>query len=313
MLNIVEPFDRGLLDVGDGNSIYWECLGNQNGTPAVYLHGGPGSGSGPGARRYFDPEKYKIILFDQRGCGRSQPLLNDRSQLQCNTTQHLISDIESLRRHLAIGRWTVLGVSWGTTLALAYAQTYPEHVAALILGAVTTTSRMEVEWITRGVGRIFPREWERFASHVPEPLKGERIVDAYANLLFDDDPAVSMAAAVQWCAWEESHISLAPGYAPSDRFQNGDFRLRFARTVTHYWRHAAFLEDDQLLRNASSLDGIPGVLIHGRYDVSSPLEIPWQLHKRWPGSELVVVDDAGHGGGSLAKYIVDALNRKTFI
>lgn len=305
----IEPYDQGLLDVGDGNSIYWECCGNPNGMPAVYIHGGPGSCFTPGARRYFDPERYRVVLFDQRGCGRSQPLLSERAQLHMHTTRHLIRDLEILRTHLSIDRWLMLGVSWGSTLALAYAQTYPQYVASLVLACVTTTSRREVEWITSGVGRIFPQQWERFAAHIPESHKRERIVDAYADLLFDDDPVVSTAAAAEWCAWEDAHVSLAPGYVPNRRFADPDFRLRFARFVTHYWKHAAFLEEEQLLRDAGRLGAIPGVLIHGRHDVSSPLETAWQLHKRWPGSELQVIDDAGHGGGSLPERIVDALNQ----
>lgn len=305
----IQSYDRGLLDTGDGNSIYWECCGNPTGKPAVYLHGGPGSGCTPGARRFFNPETFRIVLFDQRGCGRSRPLLNDRSQLAGNTTQHLIRDIELLRAHLSIERWAILGVSWGTTLALAYAQTCPERVNALVLACVTTTSHAEVEWLTRGVARIFPQEWESFASHIPMSLRGERIVDAYAKLLFDDSPAVAASAAAQWCAWEESHISLVPHHAPNRRFEDAAFRLRFARFVTHYWRHAAFLDEDQLLRDSASLRNITGVLIHGRYDVSSPLQTAWRLHKRWAESKLHVVEDAGHGGGALAKYIVDAVNR----
>jgi proline iminopeptidase len=304
----IEPYDHGLLDVGDGNFVYWECSGNPEGQPAVYVHGGPGSGCTAGARRFFDPEKYKIVLFDQRGCGRSRPLVNDRSHLLFNTTKHLIGDLESLRSHLCIERWVMLGTSWGTTLALAYAQAYPERTAALVLACVTTTSHREVEWITSGVRPIFPQQWERFAGHIPPALQGERIVDAYAELLFDDDPAVSAAAAAEWCAWEDSHVSLAPGYTPNPRFADPEFRLRFARLVTHYWRHAGFLEDEQLLRDAGSLSAIPGILIHGRHDVSSPLETAWRLHKGWPGSLLHVVDDAGHGGGSLAARILVALN-----
>ena len=305
----IEPYDQGLLAVGDGNSIYWECSGNPKGKPAVFLHGGPGSGCTSRDRCYFDPESYRIILLDQRGCGRSQPLLNHRSQLEFNTTQHLIRDLESIRAHLSIERWLMLGVSWGTTLVLAYAQAHPQRVAALVLACVTTTSRREVEWITCDVGRIFPQQWERLASHIPTSLKGMRIVDAYASLLFDDDPSVSAAAAAEWCAWEDSHVSLVPGHAPSRRFLNPDFRLRFARIVTHYWRHAAFLEDDQLLRNVASLTAIPGVLLHGRYDVSSPLETAWQLHRRWPESELRVVDDSGHGYGSVSEHVIATLNQ----
>ena len=300
--------EHGMLDVGDGNSIYWECSGNPRGFPAVYIHGGPGAGCTPGARRYFDPERYRVILFDQRGCGRSRPLLSEKSQLQTNTTQHLIRDLETLREHLSIERWVMLGISWGTTLALAYAQAYPQHVAALVLACLTTTSRREVDWITSGVGCMFPQQWERFAGHIPPSLKGERIVDAYAELLFDDDPSVCATAAAEWCVWEDAHVSLAPGSMPNPRFADPEFRLRFARFVTHYWRHAAFLEDEQLLRNAALLNGIPGVLIHGRYDISSPLETAWRLHKAWATSELRVLDDAGHGRGSMPARVIAALN-----
>lgn len=309
----IEPYDQGLLDVGDGHSIFFECCGNPKGKPVVYLHGGPGSGSSPGARRFFDPDAYRIVLFDQRGCGRSRPLLTHRRQLGCHTTQHLIRDLEVLRTHLSIDRWLVLGASWGSTLALAYAQRHRERVEAVVLAGVTTTSRREVEWITNGIGAIFPQQWQRFASHVPQQLKGARIVDAYATLLFDDDPSICAAAADEWCKWEDAHVSLAPAHTPNKRFLDPDFRLRFARTVTHYWKHAAFLQDEELLRNAAILEAIPGVLLHGRYDISSPLETAWQLHERWPKSELHVVDDAGHGGGSLPQRIVEALDRFTEI
>ena len=305
----IEPYEHGLLSVGDENAVYWECCGNPKGKPALYLHGGPGSGSTLRARRFFDPEAYRIVLFDQRGCGRSRPLVRCMPDLKHNTTQHLIGDIELLRVHLAIDRWLVLGASWGTTLALAYAQAHPESVVALVLASVTTTSRREVQWLTRGVGRLFPQQWERFASYASSLRSNASIVDAYAALLFDDDPSVSAGAAQEWCAWEESHISLAPGHAPNPRFLDPDFRLRFARIVTHYWSNAAFLEDDQLRKNAVSLKGLPGVLIHGIYDVSSPLETAWELHRRWPTSELHVVSDAGHGGGSMPGHIVAALDR----
>lgn len=305
----IEPYDQGLLTVDEGNAIYWECSGNPNGKAAVYIHGGPGSGCRPRARCFFDPQAFRIVLLDQRGCGRSRPLLTDRSQLEGNTTAHLIRDLESIRTHLEIDRWLLFGASWGSTLALAYAQAHPQRVAALVLAGVTTTSRSEVEWITRDVGRIFPQQWERFAAHIPPSLKGERLVDAYASLLFDDDPAVCAAAAAQWCAWEDVHVSLASGHVPNPRFLDADFRLRFARIVTHYWRHAAFLEEDQLIRDAALLHAIPGTLIHGRHDVSSPLQTAWRLHNGWSGSELHVVDDAGHGGGSIPEHIVAALNR----
>jgi proline iminopeptidase len=307
----IAPYDSGLLDVGDGQQVYWECCGNPEGKPALYLHGGPGSGCTPGQRRFFDPDAYRAVLFDQRGSGRSRPLASaPDADLSVNTTQHLITDIEALRRHLGIERWAVvLGLSWGSTLGLAYAQAHPRRINALVLGPVTTTSRREVAWITHDVGRIFPREWDRFAAAVPASLRGLPLVGAYAVLLSDPDPAVREHAAREWCAWEDTHVSLAPGHRPNPRYDDPEFRLRFARLVTHYWRHAAFLEDEQLLRDAPALNGIPGVLIHGRYDVSSPLETAWRLSQRWTVSRLQVIDDAGHGGDALTAAIMDALTQ----
>jgi len=295
----IEPYDQGMLDVGDGHRIYWECSGNPAGKAALFLHGGPGSGCSPGQRRFFDPILYRAVLFDQRGSGRSRPLASEpNAELSTNTTTHLIADIEALRTLLGVERWTILALSWGTTLALAYAQTHPKRVKAMVLGFVTTTSRAEVRWITEDVGRIFPEEWDRFAAAIPDHLRHLRPADAYAIMLADGDPAIRNRAARAWCDWEDAHVSLTPGHAPSPHFQDPEFRLRFARLVTHYWRHAAFLEEDQLIRDAARLNGIPGVLIHGRYDVSGPLVTAWNLHRRWKTSRLHVLDDAGHGGGS---------------
>lgn len=306
----IEPYDCGMLEVADGHQVYWECCGNPVGKPALYLHGGPGSGCTPGSRRFFDPHTYRIVLFDQRGCGRSMPLASDPdADLRTNTTAHLISDIEKLRELLRIERWTVLGMSWGTTLAQAYAQTHINRVDALVLALVTTTSRREVEWLTEGVGRIFPRQWERFAAAVPAALKDRPLVDAYAALLFDGDPAVCDRTAREWCAWENAHVSLTPNHTSNPRFEDPKFRLGFARLVTHYWKNAAFLEDEQLLRNAAILNGIPGELIHGRWDVSSPLDIPWRLSKKWTTGRLRVLDEAGHGGDSFIGAVIEALGR----
>ncbi len=306
----IEPFERGMFDVGDSQQIYWECSGNPDGRPALYLHGGPGSGSAPQARRYFDPAIYKIVLTDQRGCGRSRPCVAKRSDLEVNTTAHLIEDLERLREHLRIERWIVLGASWGTTLGLAYAQAFPHRVAAMVLACVTTTSRREVKWITQDVGRLFPEQWEKFASVGALDRNGRTsLADAYAELVFSDDAAVRELAAREWCLWEDTHVSLAPGFTPNRRFADPTFRLLFTRLVTHYWRHAAFLSDDQLIRNAALLNGIPGVLLHGRYDISSPFETAWQLHRAWQGSILCCIDDAGHGGGALPESIVEAMDR----
>jgi len=308
---VIEPYDNGTLDTGDGHQVYWEACGNPDGRPALYLHGGPGSGFSIGQRRFFDPKAYRTILFDQRGSGRSRPLASEPdADLSTNTTHHLISDVEKLRRLHRIDQWTILGMSWGTTLGLAYAQTHPRCVNALVLALVTTTSRAEVEWITEGVGKIFPREWDRFVSAIPERLNHLRPVDAYADMLTDADPAVCDCAAREWCAWEDAHVSLTPGHRPNPRFEEAEFRLRFARLVTHYWRNHAFLEEDQLLRNASILNGIPGILIHGRYDVSSPLETAWRLSKDWVSSRLEVLENAGHGGGDdFIHAVVSATNQ----
>ncbi len=262
-----------MLDVTDGHLVYWECCGNRAGKPAIYLHGGPGTGCTPGQRRFFDRRAYRVVLFDQRGSGRSRPLASDpNADLSSNTTAHLIADIERLRRHHGIEKWTVLGMSWGTTLGLAYAQAHPQRVNALVLALVTTTTRREVRWLTHDVGRIFPQEWERFAAAVPDALQHLPLVDAYATLLFDPDPVVRAHGAREWCAWEDAHVSLTPNHKPNPRFDDPEFQLRFARLVTHYWSRAGFLEENQLIRDARILNGIPGVLIHGRYDVSSPLE-----------------------------------------
>jgi proline iminopeptidase len=307
----IEPYDSGMVDVGDGHRVYWECCGNPDGRPALFLHGGPGAGCSANQRRFFDPEKYRIVLFDQRGCGRSRPLASaPDADLRCNTTGHLIADIELLRARLGVRSWTILGVSWGTTLGLAYAQAHPAHVDALILALVTTTSRREVRWLTYDVGRIFPQEWDRFAAAVPADMRDVPLVDAYAALLFDADPAVRERAAAEWCRWEDTHVSLTPGHVPNARFRDAEFRLLFSRLVTHYWRHAAFLEDERLIRDVPLLNGIPGVLIHGRYDVSSPLETAWRLSRQWTTSELKVLGDAGHGGGdAFVAAIVQALGQ----
>ncbi len=309
MFPALEPSAAGVLDVGDGQEIYWERCGNPHGTPAVFLHGGPGSGSRPNHRRLFDPDLYDAVLFDQRGAGRSRPLASEPdADLSSNTTGHLIADIELLREHLGVERWTVLGMSWGSTLGLAYAEAHPDRVRALILALVTTTTRREVEWITSDVGRIFPREWDRFAAAVPPALGHLPLVDAYATLLFDPDPAVRDHAAREWCAWEDAHVSLAPDHVRNPHYDDPEFRLRFARLVTHYWRHAAFIDDGQLLRDAHVLNGIPGVLISGRFDVSGPLETAWRLSHVWTSSRLEVIGDTGHGGSdAFTSAVVDAL------
>ncbi|SFR20672.1 proline iminopeptidase [Lentzea waywayandensis] len=299
-----------MLEVGDGHSLYWEVSGNPDGKPAVALHGGPGSGSSPRMRGLFDPDRYRVVLFDQRNCGRSTPSATDPvADLSANTTQHLVGDIEALRVHLGIERWLVEGGSWGVTLALAYAQAHPERVTELVLVAVTSGDRRDTDWITRDMGRVFPREWERFRDGVPPAERDGDLSAAYSRLLHDPDPEVRAKAAHEWCVWEDTHMSLAPDAEPFLSVAEPAFQLAFARLVTHYWSHGCFLEEGQLLRDVERLHGIPAVLIHGRYDVSGPLGTAWALHRAWPGSELVVLDDTGHGGGSMAAAIVAATDR----
>ncbi|MEV6369692.1 prolyl aminopeptidase [Micromonospora musae] len=310
MYPLVEPYAHGMLDVGDGQHLYWETCGNPQGVPAVVLHGGPGSGATPGWRRYFDPARYRVLLFDQRGCGRSRPDAADpHVDLSVNTTAHLIADIERLREHLDVDRWLVLGASWGSTLALAYAQRHPERVSAMVLFSVVTTSPGEVEWITREMGRIFPAEWARFRDGVPAADRDGDLADAYARLLADPDPAVRERAARDWCAWDDTHVRTVPGAGPDPRFEDPEFRMRSARLVTHYWRNAAFLPDGQLQRDAHRLAGVPGVLLHGRLDISSPPVIAWQLAQAWPDARLELVEAAGHGAGrGIGERVVAALD-----
>jgi proline iminopeptidase len=313
MFEDIEPYESGMLEVGDSQRIYWECSGNPDGLPVAYLHGGPGSGCAARDRRYFDPTICKIVLTDQRGCGRSRPHVERTSDLEINTTSHLIEDFERLREHLGVDRWVILGVSWGTTLGLAYAQACPQRVAAMVLACVTTTSHREVQWITHDIGRVFPEQWERFASVISDdPEQHFNLAAAYGALLFSGDASVRERAAREWCAWEKTHVSLVPGYAPNPRFEDPAFRLLFARLVTHYWSHAAFLSEDQLIRNAFLLKDIPATLIHGRYDISSPLETAWRLHRAWRRSKLHIIDDAGHGGGGMPGNLVEAIKSITY-
>lgn len=305
----VDPYASGLLPVPEGHLLYWETVGNPAGIPAVYLHGGPGSGCTPGMRRFFDPNAFRAVLFDQRGCGRSRPRADAPDyDLATNTTARLVADIERLREHLGIERWLVVGVSWGVTLGLAYAQAHPDRVLAMALGAITSGSRTEVEWITRDMRRVFPREWERFIEPVPAAEREGNLATAYARLLAHPDPAVREEAALRWCEWEDTHVSLVPGWVPSPRYQDPTFRMIFARMVTHYWGNDCFLSDGQISDGMNLLAGIPAVLVHGRYDVSGPLDTAWELARRWATSRLVVVDDAGHGGGSFFDQFIAAID-----
>ncbi|HEX8082473.1 MAG TPA: prolyl aminopeptidase [Jatrophihabitans sp.] len=294
----IEPYQSGMLDVGDGHRMYWEASGNPAGTPILLLHGGPGAGSNPGARRHWDPARYRIIQLDQRNCGHSTPPASDpATDLSTNTTPHLIADIELLREYLGIDRWVLWGGSWGVTLALVYAQAYPRRVRALVLEAVTMTRRSDVHWLYHETGRFLPEQWFRFRAGVAEADRDGDLVAAYHRLLNQSsDPDVMRQAAQDWCDWEDAALSLEPGWRPSERFTDPDFRLQFARIVSHYFSHGAWLDEGQILRDAHRLAGIPGVLIHGRLDLGGPLDVPWLLARSWPDAELHVVAEAGHRG-----------------
>lgn len=307
----IEPFEHGLLPVTGGDEIYWETSGSAAGTPALYLHGGPGSGLGPGGyRRKFDPSTYRIVGIDQRGCGRSRPLAIDAlDRLTGNTTAALIDDIEAVRAHLGIERWLVSGASWGTTLALAYAEAHPERVSALVLVAVTTTSREEVDWITETVGKLFPEAWQRFERESKRRAE-ERVVEAYARRLATGQDADDRAqAAASWDEWESTHISLDPNWTPGPRHVDPVQRATFATLVTHYWANDGFLRDgNEILSRLDLIAHIPAVLIHGCRDVSGPAITPWRLHGAWSASRLVIVEDEGHGGPESMEAMCGAID-----
>jgi proline iminopeptidase len=311
----IEPYDRGMLDVGDGQRVYWEVCGNPEGKPALVLHGGPGSGCTAWHRRLFDPAAYRTVLFDQRGCGRSTPHAAEPDiDLTANTTPHLLADIELLRGHLSIDRWLLLGGSWGSTLALIYAERHPDSASELVLWGVTTSSSREVDWLFRGgLAPLFPEQWHRLESALPPGARARDgdIVEAYSRLLHDPDPAVREHAAFEWCMWESATPDWPPATGLAARFTDPVFALAFARLVTHYIRHDLWLEDGIVLREAHRLASIPGVLINGRFDLQAPLAGAWELSRAWPGSELIVVEDAGHAGNTegIARELVRATDR----
>lgn len=298
-----DPYDHGMLDVGDGNVVYWEVAGNPEGKTALSVHGGPGQGCLGRHRHQFDPRRYRVVQFDQRGCGRSTPHASDpATDMSVNTTEHLIADMERVREHLAIERWLLFGGSWGSTLALAYAERHPERVSEIVLPAVTTTRRYEIDWLYRGAGRFFPEQWERFRTAIPDA--GDDMLTAYAARMGDPDPDVRLHAAREWIAWEDVLLSEEPGGKPGT-FENSATMLAFARICAHYFSHGAWLEEGALIRDAGRLAGIPGVLIHGRLDLSAPLDTAWELTRTWPDASLFIVDNAGHMGTSTTRDHID--------
>ncbi|HET9170464.1 MAG TPA: prolyl aminopeptidase [Actinospica sp.] len=312
---VTDPFDSGLLDVGDGNQVYYEQVGNPEGIPAAYLHGGPGAGCSPNARGALDPERYRTILFDQRNCGRSLPHASDpATDLTANTTQHLIADMELLREHVGAGKWLLYGGSWGTTLAVAYAQAHPERVIGAILMSIAMTDREGVAWLYEGAGRFFPEAQERFRGYIPAEERGEDVLDllaAYGRRMADPDPEVRARTAAEWVAWEDAVISQEVNGSPGAYSARKDAgREAFVRICAHYFSNIAFLEDGVLYRDAAKLAGIPAVLVHGRNDMGGPVKMAWDLAKAWPGSELHVIDDSGHTGSEKFNRITkDAVER----
>jgi proline iminopeptidase len=301
----IEPYETGMLDVGDGHDIYYERSGRPGAKPAVFLHGGPGGGVTPDHRRLFDPERYDVMLFDQRGCGRSTP----HAGLDANTTWHLVADIERLRALAKAEKWLVFGGSWGSTLALAYAETHPAHVSELVLRGIYTLTKTELTWYYQfGVSEMFPDKWERFQAPIPQAERGD-MIGAYHKRLTSDDPNVQIDAAKAWSLWEGGTITLLPSAEIAAVHGNDHFALAFARIENHYFLHEGWLEEGQLLRDAHRLRGIPGTIIHGRYDMPCPVRYAYTLHKAWPEADFHLIEGAGHA--FTEPGILDRLMRAT--
>ena len=286
----IEPYRTGYLDTGDGHQVYWEMSGNPDGKPAVFLHGGPGAGCSAAHRRLFDPKKYRVMLFDQRGCGRSKP----HASLENNTTWDLVKDIESLRAVMGVDKWLVFGGSWGSTLALAYAEKHPAHVSELVVRGIFTLKKREIDWYYQeGASNLFPDLWESFVAPIPEAERGD-LVGAYRKRLVGSDPKAQLEAARAWSVWEGSTIKLLPNKQNSTNYGQDQFALAFARIENHYFTHGGWMDDGQLIRDAGKLKNIPGIIIQRRYDVCTPAVTAWELHRAWPEADFVIVDDAGH-------------------
>jgi len=303
----IAPLQHGMLDVGDGHQIYWEECGNRQGKPVVFLHGGPGSGCNENHRRLFDPERYRIVLFDQRGCGRSLP----HACLEANTTWHLVDDIEKLRGLLGIERWQVFGGSWGSTLALAYAQAHPQRVTELIVRGIFTSRQKELDWFYQsGASMFFPEAWEGFVAPVPEAERSD-LMTAYYRLLNHADQHIQLAAAQAWSTWEGQAVSLLPNPAFVEEFAEAHHALAVARIENHYFVHAGFFTPNQLIQNAGKLKDIPGIIVQGRYDAICPPQTAWELHQAWPNSELTIVADAGHAvtEPGILHHLIEATDR----
>jgi proline iminopeptidase len=310
----IEPYHAELLDVGDGQLLHVECSGNPEGKPVVFIHGGPGGGTSPECRRFFDPQAYRIVLFDQRGCGRSRPHIADGADLAVNTTDKLIADIEQIREHLGIGKWQVFGGSWGSTLGLAYAQAHPDRVTELVLRGIFLLRRSELDWYyNAGASQLYPDNWEGYLA----PLRAAGVTEdqdyiaAYARLLASDDADEALIAAKAWSKWERSTSYLRNTPEKSADADDPRFALAFARIENHFFVHGGFLDEGQLLRDIDTIAHLPGVIVQGRYDVVCPMRSAWDLHRAWPGADLRIVDDAGHSAfePGIAAQLVAATDR----
>jgi proline iminopeptidase len=304
----IEPFDSGLLKVSALHTLYYEQSGNPNGKPVVFLHGGPGGGTSPKCRRFFDPAIYRIVLFDQRGCGKSTP----HAELTDNTTWDLVADIERLRGHLSIDRWQVFGGSWGSTLALAYAQTHPDKVTELVLRGIFMLRRWELEWFyQKGCDALYPDAWETYLNAIPEAERGD-LMSAYHRRLTSTDPKTRTDAARAWSVWEGATSFLWQDSSHIESSAEDEFALAFARIECHYFVNGGFFEhDDQLLRNVDRIRKIPTVIVQGRYDVVCPLRSAWDLHRAWPEADLHIVQDAGHSAfePGITRELLEATDR----
>jgi proline iminopeptidase len=286
----IEPYRTGQLEVGDGHVLYWEQCGNPDGKPAVMLHGGPGAGCSPDHRRQFDPARYNVTLFDQRGCGRSTP----HASLEANTTWHLVDDIERLREHVGVDTWLVFGGSWGSTLALAYAQTYPERASELVLRGIFLFRQKEMDWLYQfGASEVYPDKWGEFLAPIPEAERDD-VAAAYQRRLTGDDAAAKLAAAKAWSKWEAETVTLLPDPHVIEEHTSDAFAIAIARIENHYMVNRGWLEEGQLLANAHRLKNIPGVIVQGRYDMCTPPVSAWDLKQAWPEVELNIVPDGGH-------------------
>ena len=301
----IEPYETGMLDVGEGHSLYYERVGTPGTKPAVFLHGGPGGGMSPDHRRQWDPELYDVLLFDQRGCGKSLPF----AEIEHNDTWRIVADVERLRKMCGHDKWQVFGGSWGATLALAYAETHPDCTSELVLRGVFLARQTEKDWLyTYGASEIMAEQWDQFTGLIPEDERGD-LVKAYYERLTSDDEETRLAAAREWSLWEGNVATLLPDPALLDAFADPAKAVPFARICAKFFLEDFFLEEAQLLKNVSELSGIPGIIVQGRHDICTPPTSAWALKKAWPEADLWIVDDAGHSAAEPG--IVDGLVRAT--